>query len=110
MEPDDIQRIIRHPKFRIMVKRKRLISYLLSFFVIGVYALFTLLMAYSPNIMTLSGRGAGNMTFGIFFSLVIILFCVLLSCVYTWWGNHYFDSLKRDLLKELEDNQGANTP
>ena len=108
MNPDDIQRIIRHPKFQIMVNRKRLISYLLSFFVMGIYALFTLLMAYFPNIMILPDWGTGNMTFGVFFSLITILFCVLLSCVYMWWGNRYFDPLKRDLLKELEDKQSAD--
>lgn len=110
MNPDDIQWIIHHPKFQIMVNRKRLVSYLLSFFVIGVYAIFTLLMAYFPSIMTLPDWGTGNMTFGVLFSLIIILFCVLLSCVYTWWSNRYFDSLKRDLLEDLKDKQSADIP
>ena len=85
------------PEFRSMVRQKWIVSLLLTFFMLLVYFGFILLIAFDkPFLAKPLGQ---NLTIGLPIGFGILIFAWLLTGVYTWWANHYYDKQVDQLKK-----------
>jgi uncharacterized membrane protein (DUF485 family) len=86
------------PEFRRMVKLKWRISLSLTFLMLFIYFGFILLIAFDKPF--LAKPFEGNLTIGLPIGIGILIFTWLLTGVYIWWANKYYDKLVNELKKK----------
>jgi uncharacterized membrane protein (DUF485 family) len=87
------------PEFKRMVKKKWQVSLLLTFLMLIIYFGFILLIAFDkPFLAKPIGK---NLTIGLPIGIGILIFAWLLTGVYTWWANKYYDKQVDELKKKM---------
>ncbi len=101
MEDASVQRIMRDPHFRELVRRRSEFAWVLSAIMLAVYLGFILLVAFAHNLMAIK-IGGGETSVGILIGLAVILLAFVLTGIYVSQANSRFDDLTRDLKEGLE--------
>lgn len=96
--------IAHSPTFLEMVNRRRRVTRVLSYLVLGSFAVFVGLAMFWPTVLTLSIPGT-ELTVGVVFTFYILLLGVVSSGFYTLWANTRFDKMQRQVVKEFESSQ-----
>lgn len=87
------------PEFRKLVRQKWQISLLLTFLMLFIYFGFILLIAFDKPFLA---RPLGkNLTIGLPIGIGILVFAWLLTGVYTWWANKYYDRQVEQLKNKI---------
>ena len=76
------------------IKIKRNISHLFSLIVIFMYFSFILLIGFYPELLA-KKIATSSMTYGVAFGLLIIIFSIFLTLIYTLLSNKYIDEIKK---------------
>ncbi|KJH57064.1 DUF485 domain-containing protein [Acinetobacter calcoaceticus] len=101
MDQNQVEQILRNPKFQKMVKKKSTLSWTLTVIMLVLYVGFMLLVGYNKEFLMSSFSG-GVTTWGIPLGLGIIVLSFLLCGVYSFIANHTLDQLSEEALKEVE--------
>lgn len=91
------------PDFKDLVARKNRISIILTALTLIVYYGFILLIAFKRDVF--ASKTAGNVTFGIFLGIGVIIACFALTGVYVRWANRNYDAMV-DRLKQKAGHGG----
>jgi len=91
------------PDFKDLVARKNRISIILTVFTLVIYYGFILLIAFNRGLF--AWKVSGNVTFGIFLGIGVILACFLLTGVYVRWANRNYDAMV-DRLRQKASQSG----
>ena len=91
------------PDFKDLVARKNRISINLTIATLVIYYGFILLIAFKRDLF--ASKAAGNVTFGIFLGIGVIIACFLLTGVYVRWANRNYDAMV-DRLKQKAGHGG----
>ncbi|CAI3136789.1 DUF485 domain-containing protein [Acinetobacter calcoaceticus] len=101
MDQNQVEQILRNPKFQKMVKKKSALSWTLTIIMLVLYVGFMLLVGYNKEFLMSSFSG-GVTTWGIPLGLGIIVLSFLLCGVYSFIANRTLDQLSEEALKEVE--------
>jgi len=88
------------PDFKDLVARKNTISINLTIATLIIYYGFILLIAFKRDLF--GAKTAGNVTFGVFLGIGVILACFLLTGIYVRWANRNYDAM----VDRLRQNAG----
>jgi uncharacterized membrane protein (DUF485 family) len=84
-------KLLEDPEFRDLASRKNRISLFLTAVTLLLYYGFILLIAFKRDLFAF--KVVGNVTFGIFLGIGVILACFLLTGVYVRWANQRYDAM-----------------
>jgi uncharacterized membrane protein (DUF485 family) len=89
------------PEFRGLVRRKWIVSVLLTLGLFAVYYGYILLIAWDKAF--LARRIGAYTTLGIPFGVAVIVLSWVLTCVYVLWANGSHDAAVKDLSEKVKD-------
>ncbi|RJE69167.1 hypothetical protein AMS70_19770, partial [Acinetobacter sp. JS678] len=95
MDQNQVEQILRNPKFQKMVKKKSTLSWTLTIIMLVLYVGFMLLVGYNKEFLMSSFSG-GVTTWGIPLGLGIIVLSFLLCGVYSFIANSTLDQLSEE--------------
>ncbi|RMX05011.1 DUF485 domain-containing protein [Corticibacter populi] len=98
---DVVAKVVNHPRYQELLKRRGRIS--MAFFVVTwvIYAGYILTLAYNPALMA-RPVGAMTMTVGVFGAVLVCLSAVILIAAYVYISNKVFDPLLAAVLKDVQ--------
>jgi uncharacterized membrane protein (DUF485 family) len=83
--------LLNDPEFKELVHRKNTISIQLTIVTLAIYYGFIFLIAYKRDLF--ANKIKGNVTFGIFIGISVILACWVLTGIYVRWANKNYDAM-----------------
>jgi uncharacterized membrane protein (DUF485 family) len=95
------QKLIHSPAFQALLRKKTRMIFFLSGLMLVVFSLYFFSLAYLPEWMGSTLIQGSVISIGIWFSVVCVIFSVLISGFYIWWANNFYDGALESLLKEL---------
>lgn len=92
-------RIVAHPKYQELLRKRNRFSLLLSVIVLIVCVSF---VAFAMDPVAFSARIAEGsaISWGIVIGFSIEVFCFIMTGIYVWRANGEFDAINRALIKE----------
>ena len=93
------ERILRHPKYLELKRRRNTLGYALTALMLLVYFGFIALIAFNKPFLA-QPLGAGVTSVGVPIGMGVIVFRVLITAIYVIKANSTFDSLTQELMKE----------
>ena len=94
----DKNEILASRPFSRLVRTRWLFSISMTLVILTVYFGFILLIAFKKDL--LATPVSGKLSIGIPIGLGIIFFSWILTGIYVWWANKYYDHI----VKEIKDN------
>ena len=91
--------ILESPAFRKLVKNRWNISLTFTFLMLFVYVGFLLVVAYQKD--TLKMPVGDSLNLAIIVGIGIIIFSWLITGVYVYWANNYYDAAVKEIKKDL---------
>lgn len=91
--------ILQSPAFKKLVKNRWNISLSFTFIMLFVYIGFLLVVAYNKDALKMPLGESINLA--IVVGLGIIIFSWLITGVYVYWANNYYDASVEEIKKEL---------
>lgn len=100
MRTSEEQRILTSPRFKTLVQERTGFAVKLSIAMLVIYYGFILLVAFAKPLMAMK-IGSGVTSFGIVLGLGVIISAFALTGIYVQRANGRFDSMTRELTKDL---------
>ena len=94
--------ILTNKNFRKLVSARRRVSWSFLLVLLGSYLAYGLLSVYSPSFLARPVFGDGVVPVGIVLGYAILALIFILTLVYVWLANRYFEPLERKIMAELE--------
>ena len=91
--------ILQSPAFRKLVKSRWNISLTFTFLMLFVYIGFLMVVAYHKE--TLKMPVGDSLNLAIIVGIGIIIFSWLITGVYVYWANNYYDAAVKEIKKDL---------
>jgi uncharacterized membrane protein (DUF485 family) len=91
--------ILQSPAFRKLVKNRWNISLTFTFLMLFVYIGFLMVVAYQKE--TLKMPVGDSLNLAIIVGIGIIVFSWLITGVYVYWANNYYDAAVNEIKKDL---------
>ena len=91
--------ILQSPAFKKLVKNRWNISLTFTFLMLLVYIGFLLVVAYQKD--TLKMPVGDSLNLAIIVGIGIIIFSWLITGVYVYWANNYYDAAVKEIKKDL---------
>lgn len=91
--------ILQSPAFKKLVKNRWNISLTFTFLMLFVYIGFLLVVAYQKD--TLKTPVGDSLNLAIIVGIGIIVFSWLITGVYVYWANNYYDAAVKEIKKDL---------
>jgi len=101
MEIDRVENIIKHPKFKELVRKKSQLGWSLSIIMLVIYFGYIYLVSFHPAFVHQSLSG-GATTVGIPLGISVIVSAFVLCGIYVWRANGEFDRLTKEVLEEIK--------
>ncbi len=96
------QEILSNKNFHILVSARRRVSWLFLFILLGSYLAFGLLSVYYPSFLARPVFSDGVVPVGIAMGYAILALTFILTLVYVWLANSYFEPLEKKIMAELD--------
>ncbi|RQD72942.1 DUF485 domain-containing protein [Desulfonatronospira sp. MSAO_Bac3] len=99
MQPPPSPDSIDKEKFRRLVVNRWKVSLTLTAIMMFAYFGFILVLAYAPHL--LSVKIGEHMTLGIPVGIFVIILAFILTGIYVFWSNSYYDKAVQEVLKSM---------
>ena len=97
MQPHYIDPVKNHPRFKKLQKERRNLALILSLLVLMVYFTFILIIAFEPTLLSHTISKDSVITIGIPLGLFVIIFSFLMTGVYVYFANRFFDVYTKEI-------------
>ena len=94
--------ILANKDFHELVSVRRRVSWSFLLFLLGSYLVFGLMSIYSPAFLARPVFNGGVVPVGIVMGYAILALTFILTLVYVWLANSYFEPLEIKIMAELE--------
>ena len=94
--------ILANKNFHKLVSVRRRISWSFLLVLLGSYLIYGLLSVYSPSLLARPVFSDGIVPVGIVMGYAILVLTFLLTLIYVWIANGYFEPLEKKIIAELE--------
>lgn len=95
-----VQAVLDNPRFKVLVQKKRTLSWSLSALMLIIYIGFILLVAYAPGFLHSSFSGV--ITWGIPLGIGVIVAAFVLCAVYSSLANGEYERLTQEVVDEMQ--------
>ncbi|MGQ7815227.1 DUF485 domain-containing protein [Metapseudomonas furukawaii] len=95
------ERILRNPKFQVLVARRQRFAWSLTALIVGLYLAFILVIAFVPEWLGTPIRTGSPITWGIPVGIGLNLLAIALTGLYVYRANGEFDRINQDILEEV---------
>ena len=94
--------ILSNKNFHKLVAVRRWVSWLFLLVLLGSYLAFGLLSVYLPSFLARPVFAGGIVPLGIVMGYAILALSFIITLVYVWIANSYFEPLERKIVNEVE--------
>ncbi len=94
--------ILANKNFHKLVSVRRRIAWSFLLVLLGSYLTYGLLSVYSPSLLARPVFSDGIVPVGIVMGYAILVLTFLLTLIYVWIANAYFEPLEKKIIAELE--------
>ncbi|MDY7220161.1 DUF485 domain-containing protein [Denitrificimonas sp. JX-1] len=102
MQDTVVERVLKHPKYEELVKRRTRVSMIFFAVALVIYSGFILTLAYMPEVFA-QPLGAGwTMSVGVFTGILVVLSAVIMISLYVYVSNKTFDPLLEEIVRDVE--------
>jgi uncharacterized membrane protein (DUF485 family) len=95
-----VQAVLDNPRFKLLVQKKRMLSWSLSALMLIIYIGFILLVAYAPEFLHSSFSGV--ITWGIPLGVGVIVAAFVLCAVYSVIANGEYERLTQEVVDDIK--------
>jgi uncharacterized membrane protein (DUF485 family) len=95
------ERLRASPRFKELCRARGQLAWILSAVMLVLYYGFVLLVAFGQGFLARPLWDGATMTVGLPIGIGVILSAIVLTGIYVWRANTYFDELQRRLLEEV---------
>ena len=96
------KKIQTNKNFHKLVSLRRRVSWSFLLVLLGSYLIYGLLSVYSPSLLARPVFSDGIVPVGIVMGYAILVLIFLLTLIYVWIANRYFEPLEKKIIAELE--------
>ena len=96
------KKIQTNKNFHKLVSLRRRVSWSFLLVLLGSYLTYGLLSAYFPSFLARQVFSDGIVPVGIAMGYAILVLTFILTLIYIWIANRYFEPLERKIIAELE--------
>jgi uncharacterized membrane protein (DUF485 family) len=100
MATNDYDRVLQNPRFQELVRQRTRFAWALTILMLVIYFGFILLVAFAKPLLAMK-IGGGVTSLGILLGLGVIVSAFVLTGIYIYRANGYFDELTRNLTREI---------
>ena len=100
MATNDYDRVLQNPRFQELVHQRTRFAWTLTILMLVIYFGFILLVAFAKPLLAMK-IGEGVTSLGILLGLGVIVSAFILTGIYIYRANSYFDELTRNLTREI---------
>lgn len=100
MSEQTYERVVNHPQFHELCKKRNRFAVVLSFIVLGVYYAFVMVASLHPGLFSSPLAEGLTWPVGLAAGFAIQAFAFLMTGVYVSRANSEFDSMNRAILEE----------
>jgi uncharacterized membrane protein (DUF485 family) len=100
MATNDYDRVLQNPRFQELVRQRTRFAWTLTILMLVIYFGFILLVAFAKPLLAMK-IGGGVTSLGILLGLGVIVSAFVLTGIYIYRANGYFDELTRNLTREI---------
>ena len=100
MATNDYDRVLQNPRFQELVHQRTRFAWTLTILMLVIYFGFILLVAFAKPLLAMK-IGEGVTSLGILLGLGVIVSAFILTGIYIYRANGYFDELTRNLTREI---------
>lgn len=97
-----MQEILNSSKFNALVSQKNLIAFLLTCIQLVVYYGFIYLLAFKKEVLSI--KITEVIPLGIPLGIGVIVMSWVLTGIYTYWANNFYDKMVEEVKKEIRGN------
>lgn len=101
MERETAKRILEHPEFRRMARKKSVLGWGFSALVFVMYVVYIAFIGISPESFAVPVSEGGITTWGIYIGLFVIVFSFVITGIYVRKANGEFDRMTRRVIDEV---------
>lgn len=94
--------ILTNKNYHQLVAVRRWVSWSFLLVLLGFYLVYGLLSVYAPSFLARPVLSDGVIPIGIAMGYAILALTFILTLVYVWLANSYFEPLQRKILAEVE--------
>lgn len=102
MQKDIVQKVLEHPKYAELVKRRTRISMVFFAVALVIYAGFILTLAYMPELFAQPLGESWTMSVGVFTGVLVVFSAVIMIALYVYFSNKVFDPLLEQVMRDVE--------
>ena len=107
MDQQTAQRVLSHPKFQEMARKKSVLGWSFSALMLFVYVVFILFIGFSPESFGVPVSPGSVTTWGIYVGLFVILFAISITGIYVRQANGPLEEITQEVVREVT---AANAP
>ncbi len=105
MDKQQIERILQHPDFKVMEKKKSALSTIFSVLILAVYFTYILLIAFNKPLFATPISSTSVTTIGVMAGFSLIAFAVIITGIYVAKANGEFDKLTQKVVEDIQDGK-----
>lgn len=100
MSTEIYRRILSHPRYAELVRRRKRLAWLLAGSTLGVFFSFVLIVAFKPSILATPVSSTGVTTIAIPLGVAMIVFFWVATGIYVRRASRDFDGLSDQIVRE----------
>jgi len=102
MQQDIVDKVKNNPKYQELVSKRTSFVWILSAIMLAIYYGFILTIAFAPQVLGTKLSEGSVITIGIPIGVIIIISAFILTGIYVYRANGYFDTLTKQIKEELK--------
>lgn len=101
MDQQTAHRVLMHPEFQKMARKKAALGWGFSALMLFVYVVFILFIGFSPESFGVPVSPGSVTTWGIYVGLFVIVFAFAITGIYVHKANGEFEKMTRNVVDEV---------
>ena len=102
-QQEQIRKLSASAKYRALIDKHRRVIYLLTGIAVFQFGFYFLAIAYAPGLLGTTWPAGSAISIVIWLTALIILMSIVISGIYIWWADKFYDPEKAAIMKELSD-------
>ncbi len=96
------QDIFQSQEFQELFHKRKILSFILTFFIVGIYVVYILIDAFDRQALAI--KISGGITLGIYLGIGVIIIGWITTGVYILWANNKYDASINQVRKSIGDD------
>ncbi|SRR5690554_4058702 len=102
MQDTIVEKVLKHPKYAELVRRRTRVSMIFFAVALAIYSGFILTLAYLPEVFAQPLGPGWTMSVGVLTGILVVFSAVIMIALYTYFSNKIFDPLLSAIMRDVE--------